>query len=562
MGARNSHDLIRHARVQVDRARQRRGNNGRMPPRDLVPGYTLQREIHRGGQGVVFQGTHDATQRLVAVKILRWYELADSAGVRRFAREIRILASLHHPHIVSLHDGGIVGDYRYFVMDFVDGVPFDEHVFKSNLSIDDTLRLFQPVCDAVQAAHVRGVVHRDLKPRNILVDSQGEPHILDFGLGKILRDESDQKADHSLCTQTGLFVGSIPWASPEQARGDATTVDARTDVYSLGLILFHALTRRFPYDTDGAPQTVLGNIASQEPVKPSTFVRSISTDLDTIIMKCLAKDPSRRYQSARDLGLDIERYRRGQAIDARRDSTWYVFTKAVNRHRTAALVALVLLLSAIAYSITVTILLDRATTAEQLAQRNAENARDKLAKATEALGFMVDEVSNRLRTTAGASETRATILKGAYQRLQALAAERTGDTRVDRETAQAHMELGDLALELGDITAAEKHLSDALAIRNAILAKQPHVPEHQVDVSISLVRVGDAAKQRGDLQTARVFYRQALSIDESLVEQEPRNTDLLDNLLWSYERMGAAAQRVGEFSDAAVFVAKQTELAE
>src|SRR5262249_48569959 len=163
--------------------------------------------------------------------------------------------------------------------------------------------LFAKICDGVNAAHLRGVIHRDLKPGNILVDDRGEPHVLDFGLAKLTQD-ADGTSATQVMTTTGQFVGSLPWTSPEQAEGRTESLDIRTDVYSLGVVLYQLLTGRFPYPVSGPIREVVHHIANTNPIRPSTIQRLIDRELETILLKCLAKAPDRRYQSAGELARD------------------------------------------------------------------------------------------------------------------------------------------------------------------------------------------------------------------------------------------------------------------
>ncbi len=332
-----------------------------------IPGYQILGEIHRGGQGVVYRAVQRSTRREVAIKVMKHGPLATLSDRARFDREIETLGKLNHPNIVTVHDAGVVAGFQYFVMNYIDGRPLDEalrpaegggvagaepgrHEVRDPQVAEGTARvleLFIKVCDAVQAAHLRGIIHRDLKPSNIRVDQRGEPHVLDFGLAKSTGAEPD-----SVMTRTGQFVGSLPWASPEQVEGESLKIDLRTDVYSLGAILFQLLTGNLPFDVGSNLRQAVDTILFRDPPRPSARAaaaggRPIDDDLDTIVLKCLAKDRERRYQTAGELARDLRRYLRGEAIEAKRDSAMYMLRKTLRRYRLHVVVvaAFVLLLT-------------------------------------------------------------------------------------------------------------------------------------------------------------------------------------------------------------------------
>ena len=217
--------------------------SGRHPdsvPRGSIAGYELVRELHRGGQGVVYQAIQDATKRKVAIKVLLEGPYASPAAKRRFEREIELAASLKHANIISVFHSGQTDEGRQFcAMEYVRGVPICEYVRHKTLTLEETLGLFQDVCDAVNYAHQKGVIHRDLKPSNILVDTEGAPKLLDFGLSKMVGG-----AEQTLISMTGQVMGTLPYMSPEQTRGNPDEIDIRTDVYALGVILYQMLTGR------------------------------------------------------------------------------------------------------------------------------------------------------------------------------------------------------------------------------------------------------------------------------------------------------------------------------
>jgi WD40 repeat protein/serine/threonine protein kinase len=336
-------------------------------PADAIPGYRLLDQLHRGGQGVVYKALQESTKQLVAVKILRSGAFAGAGERVRFQREVSVLARLNHPGIVAIHDSGAARDQHYLVTHLIHGKPLDEWIVDSTTApiaaageeprppphrrdrlgartaTDQVFRLFAEVCDAVQAAHMRGVIHRDLKPGNIIVDADGHPHVLDFGLAKLAA--ADESPAESFVTRSGNFLGSLPWASPEQATGSQVDVDVRTDVYAIGVMLYRALTGRFPYDVSGPIHQVLERILQAEPPRPSGVCRGLNREIDTIVLKALSKDRERRYQSAAALRDDLTRYVRGEPIAARGDSNWYVLRKTAARHKAPlAVVTMVIVL--------------------------------------------------------------------------------------------------------------------------------------------------------------------------------------------------------------------------
>ncbi len=295
------------------------------PPPDSFAGYTITREIHHGGQGVVYEAQQHSPQRKVAIKVMRTGPFAGSADRARFEAEVDVLGQLKHPNVVTIYEGGTVGGQCYFAMEYVDGVPVDQYVAREKLTIGQTLRLMARICVAVEYAHLKNVVHLDLKPGNILIDHDGEPHVVDFGLAKVT---GGGLVGGPGAIQAGEgFLGTPAYASPEQTRGDPGQVDRRSDVYSLGMVLYQLSTGCFPYSVkDGWAQT-LDNIVHAAAKKPSEVNRKLEAEVDAILLKALAKDPAARYQSAAELGGDIERYLDGEPIRVWQERVGYVLRK-------------------------------------------------------------------------------------------------------------------------------------------------------------------------------------------------------------------------------------------
>jgi len=315
-----------------------------------IEGYELLERLPAGGQAVVYKAFQKATKRIVAVKVLLQELHASERAQYRFEREVDLAASLRHPNIVTIYDSGIAQGQYYYAMEYIEGKPLDKYVQAQELSTREVMELFNKICSAVAYAHQRGVMHRDLKPGNILVDTDGQPQILDFGLAK-LTDSSEQATPEAVMTSIpGKIIGTLAFMSPEQASGNPAAIDVRTDVYSIGVILYRVLTDDFPYEITGSMLGILRNIQEVEPARPSTLVGNLNSEIEAIVLKALAKEPQLRYQSAAELQADIANWLEGLPISAKADSSIYVLRKLLIRHRYASAVVGLLLAIVLSFS--------------------------------------------------------------------------------------------------------------------------------------------------------------------------------------------------------------------
>ncbi len=269
--------------------------------------YELLREIARGGMGVVFEARDTKLQRMVALKMILDHNLASREAVRRFYAEAEMAAGLNHPGIVPIHDIGSHAGHHYYAMALVDGLPLSDHLRQRRFGMEEAARIVMELAKAVAYAHEQGVVHRDLKPGNVLLSRGGLPQITDFGLAK--RTDSTEGL-----TMAGQVLGTPGYMAPEQAAGQVDQSGPAVDIYALGAILYHLITGHAPFRT---AMEALVCVLEQDPVPPRAMNRQVPRDLNVICMKCLNKSPSDRYGSAQALADDLQRFLDGDMIQAK-----------------------------------------------------------------------------------------------------------------------------------------------------------------------------------------------------------------------------------------------------
>jgi eukaryotic-like serine/threonine-protein kinase len=507
------------------------------PPRPAASGkvgpYRIRGEAGHGGMGTVYLAERDDEQfqQKVALKLVRGAMLADEHLVSRFREERQILASLSHPHIARLLDGGVTGEgLPWFAMEYVSGVPIDVYCEQNRLNLPARIELFRTVCDAVQYAHRKLVVHLDLKPSNILVTEGGEPKLLDFGVARLV-DPANSPVGLA-ATHAGLRLLTPEYASPEQVRGDPVTT--ASDVYSLGVLLYRLLSGVAPYAATGRPHELARAIQDAQPPRPSSVApvslrRRLRGDLDTIVLRALQKEPERRYPSVQALSSDLRRHLESHPVQARPDTRRYRAGRFIRRHRAgvgaAALLLLVLTGGLVGTAWQAREALRQAERAEVVraflvslfeasdpaeSRGDAITARELLDRGAERA---VAELAGRPALQAEMLGVLGGIYRdlGSYPRAEPLlrtAVELRRDARGggDPATAAALFELAQLLVAMGRRSEAEATHREALALRRSSLG-----PRHP-DVGRSLGALGTVLGRAGEYEEAERLHREGLDL--------------------------------------------------
>jgi serine/threonine protein kinase len=534
--------------------------------------YKIKHVLGEGGMGVVYLAEREDLHSLVAIKLLRDAWLSP-ARRERFAVEQRTLAQLNHPCIARLYDAGILADGTpWFVMEYVDGLPLTEYCRQRSCSIDQRLRLFHAVCEAVLYAHQNAVIHRDLKPSNILVKNDGSVRLLDFGIAKQI-DGADASVDQ---TRTALRLMTPAYASPEQIRGER--VGIQTDVYSLGVILYELLAERLPFDLSSkTPAEAETLIAQTEPQKPSAPFKGRAdrqttgtawADLDVICLTAMHKDPQRRYRSVEALIRDVDHYLSGEPLEARPDTFRYRMGKFVNRNRRAVTAATLAFAAVIALVIFFLVRLtrerdnaDRQTAIADSINRFLSNdllARSNPLQSGKASETLLDavvqasanidrqfqrepQVAARLHQTIARSldsRTDYPVARTEYDRAAALFNQIDGPLSQDAIITQlqrASMEAR--TYEAGSLPEAKKILAD----QEVLLAK---IPKPRADLNVWLLSArGMIALIGNDAKSAVQNFQAAQDAAQKLPSFDQRTRlDLKQRLVFAYIRSGDPAK--------------------
>ena len=509
---------------------------------EIIGNYKIIKQIAEGGMGSVFlaERADGHFEQKVALKLIK-PGMNSSEIIKRFQFERQILARLQHPNIARLLDGGLTEDgLPYFTMEYVEGDNIDEYCDKNNLSINERLRLFEKVCNAIQYAHQNLVIHRDLKPSNIIIKKDGTVKLLDFGIAKVFTE--DDSIEQSALTRTGLFVMTPEYASPEQIRGESITTS--TDIYSLGLILYQLITGEKAYEIKTkSPLELEKIICYTEPPKPSSAIKSLqvkdkikaekistahktgldkliktlSGDLDNICLMALRKEPERRYSSAEQLQQDIENYLDGRPVFARQNTIYYRTNKFIIRHKIAVISAFsIFIIGAILttfYFIQLKKERDKAQNEAQKAEQVSEFLKNifKLSDPYEARGETIT--------------ARELLDKGA----QKIDKELSGQPDVKATMLSL---IGGVYTNLGLFDKSEILLKKALDIRNKL-------NNNNMEESKSLRDLGQLYTYKGEYSKADTLLTKALDIYKNNSLKEDNNYGwILGNLAWVYKSRG------------------------
>jgi eukaryotic-like serine/threonine-protein kinase len=553
-------------------------------PRRIGP-YEILGELGRGGMGAVYLGVRRDSdlERRAAVKIVRG-ELGSPFLLERFHTERRILSALEHPNIARLYDGGETPDgVPWFAMELVEGEHLLEWADRNALRRDARVRLFLTVCDAVQFAHRHLVVHRDLKPGNILVSRDGTPKLLDFGLAKLVDVPSGERTatEHRLLTPE--------YASPEQIRGEP--ISTATDVYSLGVVLYRLLTGGLPYRTKSPSRVEIERAVLEQP--PPSTAPALGADLDVVLRKALAKEPDRRYATVQEFADDLRRALDGRPVLARGDSLTYRAGKFLRRHRLGASAAAAAVLSLAAAAGVAAWQARRARASEAVARRRFEDVRG-LARA------VLFDLHDEIAPLPGSTKARATLVSTALRYLDSLAVDAGSDPALARDVAAGYGRLGRvqggnnatlgdrdgavrshraairilepladgpgaadadrdaLAGELhalagllgpGDAGTLPMHMR-ALAIRRAILARDPSSPTARRALARSLAAAADFHAVRRDFPAAVPLREEEHAIFRAAVAEAGASDNDRRNLALSDKTLGALYEMTGRRPEA------------
>jgi len=491
-----------------------------------IGAFRILRPLGEGGMGAVFLAEREGdgfTQR-VALKLLRAAVVLPAPlapGLEeRFGRERHILARLEHPGIARLIDGGYTpAGQPYLAMEFVDGVPLTEFARRERLTVRERVTLFTAVCDAVQYAHQRLVIHRDLKPSNILVTEAGHPKLLDFGIATFA--EAEDAGDSGTVSRTGLWF-TPNYASPEQIRRERVTTLA--DVYSLGILLYELLTDERPYDAANLSPAGLEEVVCRRiPERPSARARDGRTarllrgDLDTIVLKAIAKEPERRYGSVHDLADDLGRHLRHEPVAARPDSLGYRLTTYLRRNR-AAVAAATIVLAALSGGL--------AATSWQA--RNAQQAR---AEAEEVADFLISVFAENDPLRAPVDPALATAM---LERGVARADELSHQPAVRARLLDA---LGTVFLSLGRYAEADSLVGAGLALRLGVRG------DDHPDVAVSLAHLGRVRRYQGAYAESEALLRRALAIQQAALGPDaPAVAETMSDLAYVLPYLGRSPE--------------------
>jgi len=546
-----------------------------LPAGCMVGDYELLDQIAVGGMGVVYKARHRTLGRVVALKMIRAGELALEEDVARFRFEAEAAARLDHPNIVPIFDVGAHQGQPYFSMKLIDGCSLAQRLTQSPpVAMAGLAELMAKVARAVHYAHERGILHRDLKPANILLDERGNPHVTDFGLATRLPAASTGVSTPSPArrlTQKGIAVGTPGYMAPEQASGPKKGVTVAADVYSLGAILYELLTGRPPFKAE-TPLETLVQVLEKEPERPRSLVPSLPRDLETICLKCLEKDPARRYATADALADDLQRFLDGEPIQTRPAGPVGRFWRWCRRSPVVATLSAVLALALVVGLAAVTFQWRRAEDNFREAEKQRRLTEDERERAEKALvqadaahqraeesfqqahqiveGICMRLGEERLSAFQGLQPLRKEMLEIGVKYYTEFLAKRGNDPALKAELAKAHYRAAFLISLVGSKREALASYDQALAAYKELLAADPENVEYRERLAMTYIDRGNSLGATNDHQAALASYELARDILEGLDRASPGQPNILDRLGRVYNNLGSVHRRLNQLNEA------------